>query len=179
MGWSASTRAVDASRHHPLQSKHSLSCGSALHTGVVEILCWYGGVVIGSGRFYSWPFHLCTSCSDSVCRYLECWRLLPSCCCQRPAIDHLHTLASLHWLCSSERIQYKLAMTVFWSLHGLAPPYLSDDLHRLVDIPSRRRLWSASSLQLDVSRTHRRTVGDRAFRCCRSDDLEQSATRHF
>jgi len=44
-----------------------------------------------------------------------------------------------------------------------APPYLSDDFHRLVDIPSRRRLRSASSLQLDVSRTHRRTVGDRAF----------------
>jgi len=41
--------------------------------------------------------------------------------------------------------------------------YLSDDLHRLADIPSRRRLRSATSLQLDVPRTHRRTVGDRAF----------------
>jgi len=78
----------------------------------------------------------------------------------RPITD---MLASLHWLCSSERIQYKLATTVFLSLHCLAPPYLSDDLHRLVDIPSRRRLRSASSLQLDVPRTHRRTVGDRAF----------------
>jgi len=72
-------------------------------------------------------------------------------------------LASLHWLRSSERIQYKLATTVFRSLHGLTPPYLSDDLHRLVDMPSRRRLRSASSLQLDVPRTHHRTVGDRAF----------------
>jgi len=70
------------------------------------------------------------------------------------------TLASLHWLRSSERIQYKLATTVFWSLHGLAPPYLSDDLLRLVNIPSRRCLRSASSLQLDVPRTHRRTIGD-------------------
>jgi len=36
--------------------------------------------------------------------------------------DHItDTLASLHWLRSSERIQYKLAMTVFRSLHGLAP----------------------------------------------------------
>jgi len=77
--------------------------------------------------------------------------------------DHItDTLANLHWLRSSERIQYKLATTVFRSLHGLAPPYLSDDLHRLVDIPSRRRLRSASSLQLDVPRT-RRTIGDRAF----------------
>jgi len=78
--------------------------------------------------------------------------------------DHItETLASLHWLRSSERIQYKLVTTVFRSLHGLASPHLSDDLHRLVDLPSRRRLRSASSLQLDVPRTHRRTVGDRAF----------------
>jgi len=35
--------------------------------------------------------------------------------------DHItDTLASLHWMRSSERIQYKLAMTVFQSLHGLA-----------------------------------------------------------
>jgi len=75
--------------------------------------------------------------------------------------DHItDTLASLHWLHSSERIQYKLATMVFRSLHGLAPPYLSDDLHRLVDIPSRRRLRSAFSLQLDVLRTHRPTIGN-------------------
>jgi len=35
--------------------------------------------------------------------------------------------------------------------------------HRLVDLSSRRRLRSASSLQLDVPRTHPLTVGDRAF----------------
>jgi len=61
--------------------------------------------------------------------------------------DHItDTLASLHWLRSSERIQYRPATTVLRSLHGLAPPYLSDDLHHLVDIPSRRSLRSASSL---------------------------------
>jgi len=53
--------------------------------------------------------------------------------------------------------------TVFRSLHGLAPPYLSDYLYRLVDIPLRRRLRSASSLQLDVPRPDRRTIGNRAF----------------
>jgi len=54
--------------------------------------------------------------------------------------DHItDTLASLHWLRSSEHIQYKLATTMFWSLHGLAPPYLSDDLHLLVDILSPTR----------------------------------------
>jgi len=77
--------------------------------------------------------------------------------------DHItDTLASLHWL-RSERIQYKLVTMVFWSLHGLASLYLSDDFHRLVDIPLQRRLRSASSLQLDVPRTHRHTIGDRAF----------------
>jgi len=61
--------------------------------------------------------------------------------------DHItDMLASLHWLRSSERIQYKLATTMFRSLHGLAPPYLSDDLHRLADTPSRRHLRSASHL---------------------------------
>jgi len=35
--------------------------------------------------------------------------------------DHItDMLASLHWLRSYERIQYKLATTVFRSLHGLA-----------------------------------------------------------
>jgi len=57
--------------------------------------------------------------------------------------DHI-TDTRFHWLRSSERIQYKLATTVFRSLHGLAPPYLSDDLHRLVDIVSRRAADSAS-----------------------------------
>jgi len=61
------------------------------------------------------------------------------------------------------KIDHWLATTVFRSLHSLAPPYLSDDLHRLVDIPSWRSLRSVSLLQLDVPRTHRRTVGDQAF----------------
>jgi len=67
------------------------------------------------------------------------------------------------WLRSSEHIQYELVMTEFWSLGCLAPKKLSDDLRCLVEIPSRRRLLSLSSLQLDVPRTHRRTVGDWAF----------------
>jgi len=92
--------------------------------------------------------------------------------------DHItDTLVSLHWLRSSEGIQYKLATTVFQSLHGLAPPYLSDDLHRLVDIPSLRRLRSASSLQLDVHSSS--NCWRPSVRCCRSDALEQSTTRHY
>jgi len=60
------------------------------------------------------------------------------------------TLASLYLLRSSERIQYKLAMTVFRPLHGLAPPYLSDDLHHLVDVPSWRCRCSSTCRALIV-----------------------------
>ena len=46
------------------------------------------------------------------------------------------TLASLQWLRAPECIQFKLATLTYRSLHGLAPQYLTDDLHRAADIPS-------------------------------------------
>ena len=46
--------------------------------------------------------------------------------------DHINqTLTSLHYLCASERIQFKLAMLIFKLLHGLTPQYLVDDLSRV------------------------------------------------
>jgi len=42
---------------------------------------------------------------------------------------------------------------VYRSLHGLAPQYVTDDLHRAGDIPSRQRLRSVSSLQPEVQYT--------------------------
>jgi len=69
--------------------------------------------------------------------------------------DHITAmLANFHWLRASERIQFKLATLVYRSLHGPVPRYLSDDLRRVADIPSRRNLQSASSCQLEVPRTH-------------------------
>ncbi|XP_062391362.1 uncharacterized protein LOC134079180 [Sardina pilchardus] len=69
-------------------------------------------------------------------------------------------LASLHWLPIRYRIDFKLLLTVFKSLHGLAPTYLSDLLHH--HIPSRA-LRSADQLLLEVPRTRLKTKGDRAF----------------
>ena len=43
------------------------------------------------------------------------------------------------------------------------PPYLSSDLRRVVDIPSRRQLRSAATGRLDVHSARLKTVGDRAF----------------
>ena len=75
--------------------------------------------------------------------------------------DHITpVLASLHWLPNRYRIDFKLLLTVYKSLHGLAPTYLSDILHH--HIPSRA-LRSADQLLLDVPRTRLKTRGDRAF----------------
>jgi len=60
------------------------------------------------------------------------------------------TLASFHWLKARERIQFKLATVVYRSLNGTAPSYLAADLRRLADVPSRRRLRSSLTHQLDV-----------------------------
>jgi len=75
--------------------------------------------------------------------------------------DHVtDTLASFHWLHASEHINFKLAVL---ALHGTAPRYLSDLLRRVADLPSRRRLRSATSSQLDIRPSRLVTVGDRSF----------------
>jgi hypothetical protein len=78
--------------------------------------------------------------------------------------DHVTSLLrELHWLKAPERIQFKLAVLVYRCQHGLAPPYLARDLHRVADIESRQRLRSALSDQLVVPRVRRSTLGGRAF----------------
>jgi hypothetical protein len=78
--------------------------------------------------------------------------------------DHItDTLASFHCLRAPERVQLKLAPLTFRALHGLAPVYLSSELRRIADIPTRPRLRSAASSRLDVPSTRLKTVGDRAF----------------
>jgi len=78
-----------------------------------------------------------------------------------------NTLASFHWLCVPECIQFKLVTLIYKSLHGLAPQYLVDDLRYVTDIPGRQRLRSASSFQLEVRRTRLVTFGviDSALIC--------------
>jgi len=78
--------------------------------------------------------------------------------------DHFTPLLRrLHWLRAPKRIVYKLALLAYRSLHGLAPAYLADVLHPVTDVPGRRRLRSASSLNVAVPSTYLRTIGDRAF----------------
>ena len=69
-------------------------------------------------------------------------------------------LASLHWLPIRFRVDFKLLLFVFKSLHGLAPPYLADLIQ-----PHRpaRALRSADQLLLEARRARLKTRGDRAF----------------
>ena len=78
--------------------------------------------------------------------------------------DHVTPLLrDLHWLRAPQRIEFKLATLVFRCLNGMAPSYLADELHRVANLDSRRRLRSASTSALIVPRTRHTTLGDRAF----------------
>ena len=71
-------------------------------------------------------------------------------------------LITLHWLRLPERVDFKVAVTAYRVLHGLAPPYLSQ-LARVADLPSRRRLRSSSTHQLHVPPFRLSIVGRRSF----------------
>lgn len=78
--------------------------------------------------------------------------------------DHVTPLLrDLHWLRVPERIAFRLSVLAYRCQHGLAPPYLADDLHRVADVDSRRRLRSASTAALVAPATSHSTIGDRAF----------------
>jgi len=104
--------------------------------------------------------------------------------CSGRKYDHVTPLPrDLHWLPFPERITFRLAVLrlTYRCQHGLAPSYLSADLHRIADADSRRRLRSTSTAALLVPRTRLSTVADRTFPCsCRCTRLEQSTTQcHF
>jgi hypothetical protein len=84
--------------------------------------------------------------------------------CTARKFDHVTPLfRELHWLRVPERITFRLAVYAYRCQHGLAPPYLSVDIHRVADVDSRRRLRSASTAELLVPSTKHVTIGDRAF----------------
>jgi len=77
--------------------------------------------------------------------------------------DHITpVLRDLHWLPVRRRVDYKLALLVYKSLHGLAPPYLADDCIMASSDEFRRRLRSADVDTFIVPRTRLR-FGDRSF----------------
>ncbi|KAG1924644.1 hypothetical protein F2P79_026034, partial [Pimephales promelas] len=70
-------------------------------------------------------------------------------------------LQQLHWLPVRYRIQYKLLLLTYKSLHSLAPSYLTE---LLVQHQPTRHLRSYGTNRLtQITRTNRRTLGDRSF----------------
>ena len=74
-------------------------------------------------------------------------------------------LKSLHWLPVEFRIKYKICLLTFNSLHGHGPEYM---LERLTPRSTHCGLRSQDDLKLDVPRTKRKTLGDRAFKVAAS-----------
>ena len=66
------------------------------------------------------------------------------------------------FLAVRHRIDFKVAMMVFKSIHGLAPQYLADDCVLASTVRSRRHLRSADTMKLVVQRT-KTIIGTRAF----------------
>lgn len=70
------------------------------------------------------------------------------------------SLISLHWLPVQYRIDFKLLLLVYKSLHGLAPDYLSD---LLTEYQTGRTLRSTTQGLFKIPRTRLSQKGDRAF----------------
>ena len=69
----------------------------------------------------------------------------------------------LHWLPVRQRIDFKLGVLVYRSLHGTAPPYLSEMLTSISNIPALRSHRSASCGHICVPRTKSIKLGPRSF----------------
>jgi len=84
--------------------------------------------------------------------------------CNRRKYDHITPLLRdvLHWLPVPFRIEFKLCLLVFKSLHGAAPEYLRDYCTGTHSSASGLRLRSLAKIDLRVRRMRTR-FGDRAF----------------
>jgi len=69
----------------------------------------------------------------------------------------------LHWLSYPQRVTFKLCLTTYKCLYGLAPPYLTRFCTPLSAVAGRTHLRSADQRKLFVPRTSTSTFGSRAF----------------
>jgi hypothetical protein len=77
--------------------------------------------------------------------------------------DHITpVLKKLHWLPVKQRIEFKILLLTFKSLHGLAPPYI-DELLKWKTPGRTLRSNSAGQHLLNVPHTKCVTFGDRAY----------------
>jgi hypothetical protein len=69
----------------------------------------------------------------------------------------------LHWLDVPQRIKYRLCVTVYRCLHGLAPPYLAELCTPVSEVEGCSHLRSASDGKLVKPKWNLSTYGKRAF----------------
>jgi len=69
----------------------------------------------------------------------------------------------LHWLDMTDRVQFRIATTVYRCLHGMAPEYLSELCFPVKLRPSRYQLLSSQSNQIIVPPVKLSTYGPRSF----------------
>ena len=82
--------------------------------------------------------------------------------CRISKYDHITpVLKSLHCLPVEFFIKYNICLLTFNSLHGNGPEYMSE---MLTPRSIHYGLRSQDDLKLDVPRTKRKTLGDRAFK---------------
>jgi len=91
--------------------------------------------------------------------------------------DHITpVLRQLHWLPVKQKIDFKLAVLVYKSLHGLAPPYLSDACQLVTDV-GHRHLRSSDVYTCVVPRTQSQLDWRQEFLCSRTAAMEQPTDR--
>jgi len=81
-------------------------------------------------------------------------------------------LRELHWLPVRQRIRYKLAMTVYKCLHGLAPTYWRTTVWQSLPLLSVR--WH----RVTVSTKNKDHAGEEEFHGRRSSHLKQFTSHH-
>jgi len=90
-----------------------------------------------------------------------------------------HILHSdLHWLDVPQRVIFKLCVTVYKRLHGLAPKYLAELCVPVADVAGRRQLRSASRGLLNFPRYNVSNFGRRVF-CFTGSHVWNSLPEHI
>ena len=79
--------------------------------------------------------------------------------------DHITPLLrdKLHWLPIAARIQFKICLLTYKSLHGLAPQYITDFLKFVASVSRRSTLRSASNESPLIIPATKTAFGARAF----------------
>jgi len=109
--------------------------------------------------------------SDCQGRKTALWTLILSLPGRSPVMSAIRGM--LHWLSYPWRVTFKLCLTTYKCLYGLAPPYLTRFCTLLSAVAGRTHLHSADQHKLFVPRTSTSTFGPRVF--CSSGPLSWNA----